>query len=953
MTYKVITDLNHEYVNEQLTISDALNSLGYNYEIITVKINNFSKSKQQILASCDKNDDILIIMITTTMFVHVDKFLNFLYQNGFTYTGVSPDYYDHSRQAMIQNAIFANIKTPKSCFIYSLDTLTKKIEEKQLSYPMFVKSELSHDSIGINEHSKVNTPEELYKQVAFILDNYGGVLVEEFIDGIELSCLVYGDIHYCNALNPVQYNFSTKTNYLTEQSKTVSILENPYWYEEVLDKEIMNKCQQTSIQLFKCLNTTGYFRIDYRVSSDGTLYMLEYNDYPSMFYKEGSTLQTILNCNKITEYEFLRDILLNYTIKIGDTTEQRYIEETGYGTYSTCDYKIGDVISDNNLSNDIQLLNIYSEKYKANSDIYNQYAYNISADTLAIWSSNPEKWKAINHSCNPNALYSNLKTVAIKPIRKNEEIRIDYNTFYTDFCFDCNCKDACCKKTLTCNDYNSFSFKNQYSDQEVSSYILMLQHYNQLIKILNNDCKINIKYDTTSNSFYIVAGQNISKDDFITNLDKLPIIPTNNKYAITKNLHEYYDTETSALQYTNHSCDPNIVITRDGSNFIAKRDICQGEMITFNYNTTEYDIIRPFDCLCGCEGCLKQIKGFKYLTFEQQQDLITSCSPLIKNYSKKINLQKKIENNYKLNLLVISPRYITYECNPILDLHCDPQKYKYDQQLITNNDIDDVIMNFTESNYDCIINLCDGYVEDQIDPGLNILKKLEDNLIPFTGSSSKIYTISKSDIQKSGYSPKFITYDDYKTMMVHKLSYPLIIKPNNLGGSELIDDKSVVYDKNELDIKLLDVVQHTSDVLIQEYIEGDEYTCLIFKNRFKQIICLPIHIKFNGESKYKTKVVKMDEYETAYNNSIITDNLLVEQIKQVMVNTYEILELDSYIRCDIRIDNKTKQIYVIDVNPYPGVFSPYEEKNTCDHIILMLYNNDDFLKDIITMIFNI
>jgi len=633
----VITDLSNEEAKSRYTIFCVLEELKYDYDIISIKIDDFSKSKQLILSQCDKNNDTLIIMFETTAFVHVEKILTFIYITGFTYTGVNPYYYDHSRNAMKQYANFAGIKTPKTCFIYSLTSLEEQINNNQMVYPLFVKTEASYNSLGIDKNSKVNTFEELYKQVSIVLEKYGGVLVEEFIDGIEVSCLVYGDINYRNCLDPVKYNFNSNDNFLTNADKCEDDCE--YWYEHVTDTKIIEKCKEASLSLFKSLNITGFFRIDFRLSND-TLFMLEYNSYPSFFETCGSTVQTILKCNNMTESDFLTNVMLKYKIYNGDTTEQRYNEDTGYGLYSTRVYNIGDTISDRNLTDTIELLNINSSKYKANAEIYKNFAYNINSDTIAVWSSNPENFKAINHSCEPNALYSNLKLTALKTIHPNDEIFIDYNTFCVDFKFECNCNNSCCKKNITCNDYNSFSFKNEYSDDQVSPYILMLQHYNQLIKILNNNNKINVKYDRTTNSFYIVAGEDISENELVLNLDKNPIIQTNNKYAITKNLLEYYDTETSLLQYTNHSCKPNIVITSDGSNFIAKTKINKGEMITFNYNTTEYEVIRPFDCLCMNDCCLKRIRGFKYLSLNQQNELSTNyeCSPFIKSCLKENNI---------------------------------------------------------------------------------------------------------------------------------------------------------------------------------------------------------------------------------------------------------------------------------------------------------------------------
>lgn len=102
------------------------------------------------------------------------------------------------------------------------------------------------------------------------------------------------------------------------------------------------------------------------------------------------------------------------------------------------------------------------------------------------------------------------------------------------------------------------------------------------------------------------------------------------------------------------------------------------------------------------------VRGFKYLEEEQQIKLLDlyQCSPLIQNYGKKIKTKIKIYNNKPLNLLILSPDYVNYIYKNI-DLRT--KIHKYEHKLITNNDIDEIINDFHNTNYDCIINLCDGY----------------------------------------------------------------------------------------------------------------------------------------------------------------------------------------------------------------------------------------------------
>ena len=57
--------------------------------------------------------------------------------------------------------------------------------------------------------------------------------------------------------------------------------------------------------------------------------------------------------------------------------------------------------------------------------------------------------------------------------------------------------------------------------------------------------------------------------------------------------------------------------------FRSLRDILEGEEITFDYNSTEYDLSRPFRCLCGAERCLGYIRGYRYLTANDRESRLS------------------------------------------------------------------------------------------------------------------------------------------------------------------------------------------------------------------------------------------------------------------------------------------------------------------------------------------
>jgi hypothetical protein len=68
-----------------------------------------------------------------------------------------------------------------------------------------------------------------------------------------------------------------------------------------------------------------------------------------------------------------------------------------------------------------------------------------------------------------------------------------------------------------------------------------------------------------------------------------------------------------ALQYTNHSCSPNAFFDIDNMQLLSLVEIKAGEEITFFYPSTEWKMDKPFQCNCGNNNCLLEIRGAAYL----------------------------------------------------------------------------------------------------------------------------------------------------------------------------------------------------------------------------------------------------------------------------------------------------------------------------------------------------
>ena len=126
--------------------------------------------------------------------------------------------------------------------------------------------------------------------------------------------------------------------------------------------------------------------------------------------------------------------------------------------------------------------------------------------------------------------------------------------------------------------------------------------------------------------FRVAAAQQIHACDALFELNG-DVYPNPTRFSIQLGLDEHIDAppETAAedgldlypWRCLNHSCDPNARF--QDRTLVAIHDIAPWEQITFDYNTTEFDMATPFPCSCGAEECLGLIRGFRYLSFSERQ----------------------------------------------------------------------------------------------------------------------------------------------------------------------------------------------------------------------------------------------------------------------------------------------------------------------------------------------
>jgi hypothetical protein len=73
------------------------------------------------------------------------------------------------------------------------------------------------------------------------------------------------------------------------------------------------------------------------------------------------------------------------------------------------------------------------------------------------------------------------------------------------------------------------------------------------------------------------------------------------------------------LQYTNHSCAPNVFFDTKAMKLIALKEIQPGDELLYFYPSTEWSMTQPFECFCGTQQCLHKIQGAAYLSEREIQ----------------------------------------------------------------------------------------------------------------------------------------------------------------------------------------------------------------------------------------------------------------------------------------------------------------------------------------------
>jgi len=393
----------------------------------------------------------------------------FLEQLNLPFTGPTSLLYDPPKELMKYVAYVEGIKTPAFALIDALDSIAK--ECKHLRYPLFVKPHQAGDSLGIDQASLVRTAEELHHKCAEIIEEYGPLLVEEYIEGREFTVMLVAnaeDPKSCTVFKPVEYLFPEGFQFKTYSLKTSEL--HPESNVPCRDAALEKKLKDAAQKIFKGFGGVGYARMDFRVNAKKEIYFLEVNFTCSVFYKDGmeGSADYILKLDGIGQSGFLQKIIAEGLAR-HQRRQKKYTMKgnsiAGYGIYATQNIKVREPIF--KLEESAQRIvtrKFVDKKWNAQEkEVFRRYAYPLSKEVFLLWDDNPNNWAPQNHSCDPNCKYEGLNVIASRNIPKGEELTLNYASFLDEHMepFQCNCGAYNCAKWITGIPGNSVTVREE------------------------------------------------------------------------------------------------------------------------------------------------------------------------------------------------------------------------------------------------------------------------------------------------------------------------------------------------------------------------------------------------------------------------------------------------------------------------------------------------------------
>ena len=259
--------------------------------------------------------------------------------------------------------------------------------------------------------------------------------------------------------------------------------------------------------------------------------------------------------------------------------------------------------------------------------------------------------------------------------------------------------------------------------------------------------------------------------------------------------------------------------------------------------------------------------------------------------------------------------------------------------------------------YDIFVNLCEGYLEWDV-PSIDVVHALEALNLPFTGPSALLFDPPKPLMKYVAHTVGVATplhalvdggrvraaraeggierVDELLAALTRHLRYPLFVKPAKAGDSLGVDERARVADLAALRQQILALLPEFPEVLVEEYVEGREYTVLVLGDPTAAGVgtsMAPIEYVFPDGFRFKSYALKTRELHPEANVPV-RDAATAAALRQAAERIFRGFAGIGYARMDFRI-NAAGLLHFLEVNFTCSVFYTDGSEGSADHILAL------------------
>lgn len=246
--------------------------------------------------------------------------------------------------------------------------------------------------------------------------------------------------------------------------------------------------------------------------------------------------------------------------------------------------------------------------------------------------------------------------------------------------------------------------------------------------------------------------------------------------------------------------------------------------------------------------------------------------------------------------------------------------------------------------FDIFVNLCEGYLEWDV-PSIDVIHSFDALGLPYTGPTANLYDPPKVLMKYVAYTmgiatPRHVVLsiggarEAASVAARAGLRYPLFVKPAKAGDSLGVDEHSLVRDGEALNAKVAAIIDEYPELLIEEYIDGREFTVLVIGDPAGGGKCEaldPIEYVFPDQHRFKSYALKTSEQHPEANVPV-REAAIREQLKDAATKVFTGFNGCGYARMDFRM-NAAGELFFLEVNFTCSVFYAEGSEGSADHVL--------------------